>query len=119
MEGITLGDIYGVLTFILGFIGAVTGICVFFSKQLSKALNKSLEPTNQKIDDLSKSIKQVDIDNTKNYLQQALTAVENGQKLEGVARERFFENYDHYTNDLHMNSWVHAEKERLEKEGKL
>ena len=115
----TLGDIYTTLAFILGFITTITGICVFFSKQLSKALNKSLEPTNKKLDDLSQSIKQVDIDNTKNYLQQALTAVDNGSKLEGVARERFFENYDHYTNDLHMNSWVHAEKERLEKEGKL
>jgi hypothetical protein len=119
MESITLGDISNVLIFIAGIFTAGGTIAGFMSKRFGKMMKEELKPLNSKIDDLSVQVAQVDIDNTKNYLQQAISSIDAGEKLDGAARERFYENYDHYTNDLNLNSWVHKEVERLEKEGKL
>lgn len=119
MESITLGDISNVLVFIAGILAAGGSIAVFFGKRFGKVIQKELEPLNNKMDALSAQVKQVDIDNTKNYLQQTISAIDTGVKLDTAARERFYENYDHYTNDLNLNSWVHKEVDRLEKEGKL
>lgn len=119
MDGITLGEISNVLVFIAGILTAGGAIAGFMSKRFSKVMKDELKPLNNKIDEVSERVKQVDIDNCKNYLQQAISSIDAGEKLDSAARERFYENYDHYTKDLHLNSWVHKEKERLEKEGKL
>lgn len=119
MEHITLGDISNVLIFIAGILTAGGSIAGFMSRRFGKVMKEQLKPLNEKIDGLASQVNQVDIDNTKNYLQQTISAVSEGAKLDTAARERFYENYDHYTNDLNLNSWVHKEVERLEKEGKL
>lgn len=119
MESITLGDISNVLMFIAGILTAGGTIAGFMSKRFGKMMKEELKPLNQKVDNLAGAVKQVDIDNTKNYLQQAISAIDAGEKMDTAARERFYENYDHYTNDLNLNSWVHKEVDRLEKEGKL
>ncbi len=119
MESITLGDISNVLIFIAGIFTAGGTIAGFMSRRFGKVMKEELKPLNEKIDGLASQVNQVDIDNTKNYLQQTISAVSEGAKLDTAARERFYENYDHYTNDLNLNSWVHKEVERLEKEGKL
>lgn len=119
MESITLGDISNVLVFIAGILASGGSIAVFFSKRFGKMMAEQLKPTNEKIDAISAQVKQVDIDNTKNYLQQTISAIDSGARLDTAGRERFYENYDHYTNDLNLNSWVHKEVDRLEKEGKL
>lgn len=119
MNGITLGDISNVLIFIAGVLGAGGSITLFFSKRFGKIIEKQLQPINDKIDAVSKQVSQVDIDNTKNYLQQTISAIDAGTKLDKAGKERFYENYDHYTNDLNLNSWVHKEVERLERENKL
>jgi hypothetical protein len=71
------------------------------------------------MDDLAEQVNQVDVDNTKNYLQQTISAIKDGAVLDTAAKERFYENYDHYTNDLNLNSWVHSEVDELKKAGKL
>lgn len=114
-----MGDIYNVLGLAAGILSSGAVIARFSIKHLGKIIRKELEPIEKKIDDNTKQIHQVDIDNTKNYLQQTISAINEGTKLDMAARERFYENYDHYTNELHLNSWVHKEVERLEKEGKL
>jgi len=119
MQSITLGEISNVLIFIAGILTAGGTIAGFMSKRFGKIMKDELKPLNDKVDNLSGHVLQVDIDNTKNYLQQAISAIDAGEKLDGAARERFYENYDHYTNELNLNSWVHKEVERLEKEGKL
>lgn len=119
MENTTLGEISNVLVFIAGILASGGSIAVFFSKRFGKMMEKQLQPINDKIDTVSKQVSQVDIDNTKNYLQQTISAIDAGAKLDKAGKERFYENYDHYTNDLNLNSWVHKEVERLEKENKL
>lgn len=119
MENLTLGE----LAYAIGFIATLLtsgGVIVKFAlKRVRKIIDEALKPTNDKIDALATKVDQVDVDNTKNYIQQAISALDAGEKMDSAAEQRFYENYDHYTEDLHLNSWVHREVERLEKEGKL
>lgn len=119
MESVTLGDISGALAFIAGMLVSGGAVIVFIKKMLSKILQEELKPINDKIDAVAVKVDQVDVDNSKNYLQQTFSALDAGEKLDSVAIQRFYEVYDHYTDDLHLNSWVHTEKNRLEAEGKL
>lgn len=77
--------------------------------------------TNKKVkkqDNIKEEIKQLQLDNCKNYLVQAIAKVESGQNLTPVERERYFENYDTYVK-LGGNSYIHSETERLKERGRL
>ena len=91
-----------------------------FSELLAKALLVSL---NAKLDEIKNELKtdirKVDESCSKNFLVQFLQRVEEGEKVDEVEYERFYEAYDHYTNDLKLNSYIHRKVEKLEKEGKL
>lgn len=63
-------------------------------------------------------IDNIQLDNCKNYLVQAIAKVQTGSELTAVERERYWENYDTYVK-LGGNSYIHTETERLKKEGKL
>lgn len=118
MESLTLGDVSGALAFIAGILASGGAISVFVSKRFGKVIEDSLRPTNKKIDEISKTVSDVDMANCKNYLVQALSDLESGSKLDKVALERFWENYDHYTA-LGGNSYIHTAVEKLKREGKL
>lgn len=98
---------------ILAMIGAGT-IPAILTSIVTIITNKQ----NAKKEDLEKSINQVQLDNCKNYLVQAIAKIEAGGKLSPVEIERYFENYDRYIL-LGGNSYIHSETERLKKEGKL
>lgn len=118
MENITLGEISNVLVFIAGILASGGSIAVFFSKRFGKIMADQLKPTNDKIDTLQSSISEVDMSNCKNYLVQIISILEAGGTVDKVALERFWENYDHYT-EMGGNSYIHTAVERLKKEGKL
>lgn len=118
MEAITLGEISNVLVFIAGILGAGGSIALFFGKRFGKVMAEQLKPTNDKIDSLQASISEVDMANCKNYLVQTISTLEAGRTVDKVALERFWENYDHYT-EMGGNSYIHTAVERLKKEGKL
>ena len=96
MENITIGQISAILTFLVTFIGAI----VYLSNLLKKLLDKAFFPINKKIDDL-------DISQCKNFLVRFLADVEQNNELDEVEKERAYEIYDHYTNDLKQNSYIH------------
>lgn len=85
--------------------------------------NSLLTVLNEKLDkmkeDIQKDIKKVDEECTKNFLVSFLKDVERVEPIDDVERERFYEAYDHYSNDLHLNSYIHKKVEKLEKEGKI
>lgn len=118
MEQITLGDISNVLVFIASLLTAGSVIVGFTLKRVKVIMNNALEPTNKKIDNLSTHIEAVDMANCKNYLVSTISDVQNGVALDSVARERFYENYDHYIA-MGGNSYVKSAVEKLKKEGKL
>lgn len=103
MENITLGQIATILAFIVGLIGSVK----YLSNELKNQVNKTLEPINN-------SIKDLDVSQCKNFLVRYLKDVEQNNKLDPVEIERAYEIYDHYTNDLKQNSYIHKRWEELE-----
>ena len=102
MENITLGQILGGLTFLVSFIGALS----YLSNVLKKQVNKTLKP-------IQDSIKELDVSQCKNFLVRFLADIEQGNEIDEVERERAYEIYDHYTNDLKQNSYLHKRWEQL------
>ena len=106
MENITIGQIGAFLTFLVGFISAV----IYLSNLLKKVLIKALKPINE-------SIKELDISQCKNFLVRFLADIEQNNPIDEVEKERAYEIYDHYTNDLKQNSYIHKRwQELMEKE---
>ena len=85
---------------------------------VSSVVNLLINSKNVKKKDLDEKIDEVQMDNCKNYLVQAIAKVEAGGKLSSVEMERYYENYDTYTK-LGGNSYIHSETEKLKKEGLL
>ena len=108
MSEITLGQIESLMVWATGFVGGLWIIV----KAVQKAIDKGFKPVYDKID-------KVDKNSTMNYLVEVMDKVDKGHKLEGVARKRFFDEYEHYTDDLDGNTYVKEEYDRLKKEGKL
>lgn len=118
MQSWTVGDIQAVLSFLAGIIGSGTAVYAFFRKHFNSAIQEQLKPTNEKLDNVAQHLQQVELDNCKNYLVNAISDLDAGDKLDKVSQERFFENYDTYVK-AGGNSYIHSSVERLKKEGKL
>jgi len=96
MEKLTLGEVLGALTFLVSFIGALS----YLSNVLKKQVNKTLKP-------IQDSIKELDVSQCKNFLVRFLADIEQENEIDEVEKERAYEIYDHYTNDLNQNSYIH------------
>lgn len=118
MENITIGQISVTIAFIVALIGG----CKYIVTDISKIMDKALKPTNDKIDKLevklTDRIKDTDLNSTKNFLVAKLQEVKAGQQLDDITTQRFWEQYQHYTN-LGGNSYIMNEVDKLKKEGKL
>lgn len=108
MDNITLGQIYSLMAWGIGLVGATITIV----KSIKKAINTAFEP-------IQKQIEKVDKNATMNYIVARMDEIDKGNKLDGVAKMRFVEQYEHYTKDLKGNTYIHDEYERLKREGKL
>ncbi|MGF2526165.1 hypothetical protein ACQUW0_28105, partial [Ralstonia pseudosolanacearum] len=78
----------------------------FLQKNLKKTIKIELDPIND-------NLKQLDISQCKNFLVRFLADVEQGNELDKVETERAYEVYDHYTNDLKQNSYIHKRWHQL------
>ena len=107
MEQITLGDIATWAAFVVALGGSVAAII----RGVGKAVEKLLEP-------VKKQIRDVDLENCKNYLVTFLAAVERGQEHDEIELERFHEQLGHY-QQIGGNSYIKSKVEKLQKEGKL
>ena len=108
MENITINDIAVFLGIIAGIITSLGIILVPIQKVLKNTIKNEIEP-------ISKNIQDLDIGQCKNYLVRFLADVEQGNKIDEVEKERAYELYDHYTNDLKQNSYIHKRWEELMK----
>ena len=118
MENWTLGGINAFLIFGITFIGTLGGVYAL----LKKLLTAILKPVNVKLEtltiDMNKQLSKVDKNATMNYLVRCMEDMEKGAVLEGVARLRFIEQYEHYVA-IGGNSYVKEEYERLKKLGRI
>lgn len=104
MEDITLGQAFETIKFIVEFIGIVATILI----GSKKIINKQLEPINKKID-------KIDENQCRNFLVDFLADIEKGIAKDEVQTKRAYEVYEHYTKDLHKNSYIHDKWEKLMK----
>lgn len=103
---ITLGQISAFLGLIAGLIASVSAIMLFLQKSLKKVIKNEIEP-------MSIQVNNIDIAQCKNFLVRFLADVEQGNDLDEVEKERAYEIYDHYTNDLKQNSYIHKRWSQL------
>ena len=103
---ITLGQISAFLGLLAGVITSGGVIIHFMQKSLKKVLKNELDP-------ISSQIKDLDVSQCKNFLVRFLADVEQGNELDKVEIERAYEIYDHYSNDLKQNSYIHNRWESL------
>lgn len=97
-------ELVNIIILIASFITAVTTICMF----CKKAINRGFEPIYKRIDKL-------DVNQCRNYLVSFLADYEAGLVKDEIQIKRAYEVYDHYTNDLKANSYIHDKWERLMK----
>lgn len=99
-----MNNIADTIILVASLITAVTTIII----SMQKILKRMFEPVNKKIDGL-------DLSQARNYLVDFLADIENGEKKDECQIERAYELYDHYTRDLHGNSYIHAKWEKVMK----
>lgn len=102
MDNITLGQI----VICLSFLGTVIGSIEFLAIRFKKQIEKILKPIND-------DIKSLDVSQCKNFLVRFLADVEQENDIDEVERQRAYEIYDHYTNDLKQNSYIHDKWDKL------
>ena len=110
---ITLGQISTFLGLIAGLIASVSSIMLFLQKSLKKVIKNEIEPMSIQINKINDNIKGLDVSQCKNFLVRFLADVEQGNELDEVEKERAYEIYDHYTNDLKQNSYIHKRWSQL------
>lgn len=118
MESITIGQICLVLAAIVAFVKGIEYLYSLLKKGATNWFKSLLQPINDSINSLSKKIDNVDINSCKNYLVRFLADVEQGNEIDEIERERFYEVYNHYIS-LGGNSYVKDKVEKLKKSGKL
>ena len=118
MGDLTLSEIGIALTFLVGLI---TGIGFLYSKTkgwIEKLFKEEFKPLNEKMDNLSKRIDDVDLGAVKNYLVSYLSDIEKNEKIDEIEKERFFEQYEHYQK-IGGNSYIKHKVDKLKNEGKI
>ena len=93
---------------IASFLTAITTICMF----CKKAISKGFEPIYGRID-------KIDENQCRNYLVDFLADIKAGVKKDECQIERAYELYDHYTKDLGGNSYIHSKWGKIMKERKV
>ena len=74
---------------------------------LDNKLQEALKPINEKLDKVNADIKRLDKNQCMNYLVNFIEDSKNGIPKDEIQKKRASEVYDHYTIDLHGNSYIH------------
>lgn len=119
IEKLTIEDISLIVIFIGGLIGGIK----YLKKELKDALKEMLKDqfreVNEKLDGLQASLTKVDTQSCKNFLVRFLADVERGAFVYDDEKRRFWEEYDHYTEELKENSYIKEWVNKLVDNGKL
>lgn len=85
---------------------------------IDKKFQGALEPINDKLNTIDDRIDKIDKNECKNYLTEFLEDIKNGVPKSDIQVQRATEVYDHYINDLHLNTYIHDGWERYMKGGR-
>lgn len=142
MEHLTATDISNFLEWAAGIAIAAGVLYGGLKKWLNTMFEKQMVQFNEKIDGVTKKIDKVDrtlsdkideVDRTlskniadsdmhscKNFLVRCIDDLERGEELSETVKERFKEQYDHYTSPENKgNSYIKDKVEKLKADGRL
>ena len=74
---------------------------------IDKKFKEALQPVQDNIYELKKDIKKLDKNQCMNYLVEFIEDSKNGIPKDDIQKKRASEVFDHYTNDLQGNSYIH------------
>ena len=118
MEQITLGQIAAWAGFIALLGGSVLTILKGARKILTDLFREQMTQINARLDRQEETIKKIDQENCKNFLVSFLAKAESGGALDEIETQRFWEEYQHYT-EIGGNSYIKNKVEKLKGAGKL
>lgn len=120
-----MDKIYLVIISIATFLNAIIAICSFLGKAkkpvdkvVDNKFQEALKPINNKLNTIDDRIDKLDKNQCKNYLTEFLEDVKNGIPKSDIQVQRATEVYDHYINDLHLNTYIHDNWEKYMKGGR-
>lgn len=119
IKNLTLLDTSVIVLFIVGLIRGVQELKKSIKEFFQKLLEDQFKEVNNKLDGMQKTITKLDTQECKNFLVRYLADVERGDYIYESEQQRFWEEYDHYIDDLHENSYIKEWVMRLKEEGKL
>ena len=107
MENITIGQI---TTIVVG-IGALISGVEFLLIRFNKIFDVKLKPINTRLND-------IELSSDKNFIVRFLADIEQGNEVDEIERERFYDIYRRYI-ELGGNSYIKRKVDKLTEEGKL
>lgn len=123
MENITVGQIAVGIAFLAALITGGVKIKDAVKKWLENLLKEKFDAASKetkalaaKIDSIEKQLANVDLENCKNYLVTFISEVKRGEVKDEIEKQRFWEEYKHYT-DKGGNSYIRHDVEELGKKG--
>lgn len=122
MENVTIGQIASIIGTIVAIGGGVAVISGWISKSLKKYLTmvikQEIEPLKESVARIETELKKTDKEACKNFLVTFLSNVDRGEVIDEIERQRFFEEWEHYTANG-GNGYLHAKVDRLREKGLL
>ena len=109
---LTLNNVAADIAILLGICAGLGTMYVKLKTFLEKVIKEQIAP-------LSDDLKKIDKETTKNFLVRCIADIERGDQMSETEKERFYEQYEHYTKDLKGNTYIVAKVEKLISEGKL
>ena len=113
-----LGDVGALIATVAAIISSCAGIYVYIKKALRTLFNAQTADLQKRLDKQEEAINRVDMENCKNFLVSFLSRVDREQEVDEIEKERFWEQYEHYSS-LGGNSYIKNKVEVLCKKGWL
>ena len=119
IQDLTLEQLSVIIVFILGLIVGIRQLKKEIKDAIAESLKDEFDKVTGKLEDLQESINDIDVQVTKNFLVRYLADVEREDVIFDAEKQRFWEEYDHYIDDLGENSFIKEWVKDLQKSGKL
>lgn len=118
MSETTIISIATVLNAILVIMNFISKIKKPVDNAVEKKFEEALKPINDKLEVIDTRIDKLDKNECKNYLTEFLEDIKNSVPKSDIQIQRATEVYDHYINDLHLNTYIHDSWEKYMKGAK-
>lgn len=119
IQNLTLEQVSVIILFIGGLIGGIEYLKKGLKDALKEMLKDQFKEVNDKLGTIQTSLTKVDTQTCKNFLVIFLANVERGDHIYDDEKRRFWEEYDHYIDDLKENSYIKEWVKKLTDAGKL